>query len=67
MLFARLTKRDALRLFRENHLPYVRAQYERDGKPDRVARAEAWNNYTDELCKQGNITLKQYESWSNPF
>ncbi len=34
---------------------------------DKVALCEAWNNYTDRLCKDGQITLKQYETWLNPF
>jgi hypothetical protein len=34
---------------------------------DRVSMREAWGIYTDLLCKDGYITLKQYESWTNPF
>ena len=34
---------------------------------DSVAKAEAWSCFTDELCKEGYITMKKYESWSNPF
>ena len=34
---------------------------------DTIAKREAFNNYTDSLCKEGKITLKQYESWGNPF
>ena len=34
---------------------------------DKVALREAWNNYTDSLCKDGLITERQYETWSNPF
>lgn len=67
MLFSRLSKASVLTMFRKQELPHVRAAYERDGRVDRVARAEAWSNYTDALCKDGMITLKQYESWSNPF
>lgn len=38
-----------------------------NGQLDRPARAEAWNNYTDALCKDGEITLRQYETWSHPW
>lgn len=34
---------------------------------DVIAKREFFNDYTDSLCKEGDITLKQYESWSNPF
>ena len=34
---------------------------------DSVAKREYFNNYTDMLCKEGVITSKQYETWSNPF
>ena len=36
-------------------------------KGDRIAKYYAWNDYTDMLCKDGDITMNQYESWSNPF
>jgi len=34
---------------------------------DKPAVREAWNNYTDMLQKDGSITEKQYNEWSNPF
>jgi hypothetical protein len=27
---------------------------------------EAWNNWTDGLCKDGEISDWQYENWSQP-
>ena len=36
-------------------------------KGDIPAKREYFNNYTDLLCKDGDITMKQYESWTNPF
>ena len=36
-------------------------------RDDYVAKREFFNNYTDMLCKEGVITSKQYETWSNPF
>lgn len=59
-----MTKAQALRDFREIVLPFVLKQYGRD---DRIAIREAWNNYTDALCKDKEITLHQYETWDNPF
>ena len=34
---------------------------------DVIATRENWNNYTDFLCRDRQITDKQYETWSNPF
>ena len=36
-------------------------------KTDKIAKRIAFGDFTDMLCKEGDITLKQYESWSNPF
>jgi hypothetical protein len=62
-----VTKRQALAEFREVALPEVKRRYETDGRVDRVARAEAWNNYTDALCKDRRITRHQCDAWSNPY
>ena len=32
-------------------------------KGDKIAKREDWANYIDGLCKDGEITLKQYENW----
>lgn len=34
---------------------------------DTIARAEAWNNFTDELCKSRRISAKQYDTWTHPW
>lgn len=34
---------------------------------DVTAQREYFNNYTDMLCKDRQITVKQYETWTNPF
>lgn len=59
-----MTKAEALAEFRAEVLPNILAQYGRDDKP---AIREAWNNYTDDLCKGDRITLHQYETWVGPF
>lgn len=63
---ARMTKKEAVRQWREDTLPLVKQAYERDGRPDLPARSEAWNDWTDGLCKDGVISLRQYERWSAP-
>jgi len=63
----RMTKDQALRMFKEEILPEIKRQYESDGIKDIPARRESWNDFTDMLCKDGQITTKQYETWDNPF
>lgn len=53
-----LTKNQVLQMFRE---------IDNSPKGDIVWKRENWNNFTDMLCKDGEISLKQYESWGNPF
>ena len=36
-------------------------------RTDSIAKREMWNNYTAALCKDGVITLNQYENWGQPF
>jgi len=36
-------------------------------RKDSIAKRESWNNFTDSLCKMDNISLKQYETWDQPF
>lgn len=55
-----MTKREALDQFKELYLPLI-------PKDDIVMKCEEWNNYTDGLCKDGLITMRQYETWDNPF
>lgn len=61
------TKREAVEEFKRDVLPDVRATYEQDGQIDRCARCEAWNNWTDGLCKLGRITPEQYATWVSPW
>ena len=61
----RTTKAAALQQFRYNW-KVITKQHPRL-KNDTVWKREEWSYFTDSLCKEGYITLKQYESWSNPF
>ena len=53
-----LTKQQALRVFKKFY-PI--------SKTDSIMNQLEWSYYTDSLSKDGRITLKQYENWSNPF
>lgn len=61
-----MTKHDALRLFRVAHPPES-FKFTGGGTIDHVARQQEWNDYTDTLCKEGQITAEQYHNWTNPF
>ena len=53
---------DACHTFEFEILPMVKETYEQDGQPDWPARSEAWNNWTDSLCKDGQISDWQYRA-----
>ena len=59
----KMTKAQVLAEFRASIAPAVREQFGRDS----IAMREAFNDYTDALCKEGAITSHQYNTWSNPF
>lgn len=56
-----MTKEQAVRQFRELYADfYVH-------RVDYWFAQLAWSEYTDTLCRNGEITLKQFESWPTPF
>jgi hypothetical protein len=59
-----MRKNTAVADFREFILPGVIKWF---GENDKVAIRTAWNDWTDSLCKSNQITLRQYETWTNPF
>ena len=58
-----ITLAEACATFIVEILPMIQEQYEQDGTPDIPARSEAWNNWTDALCKDEQISDWQYENW----
>jgi len=54
--------KDTLRSYKEASKDFLKSK-----KNDKPALREAWSNYIDGLCKDGEITLQQYENWGNPF
>ncbi len=58
-----MTKAQALRRFRFEVAPAVVARH---GSNDKPACRQAWNNWTDSLHKDGEITTRQYEDWTGP-
>ena len=59
-----MTWEQACEQFASEILPHMQTIYEQDGVPDWPARREAWNNWTDSLCKNGQISDWQYENWA---
>lgn len=60
-----MTKREAVKQFNErwprSHFVHI------DGRLDKPMRRQFWNDYVDFLQKNGNITVKQAETWDSPF
>ena len=54
-----LTKKQAIIMFKEIAMSIP--------SHDKPMLREAWNNYTDSLCKDGEISDRQYSTWSNPY
>ena len=54
----------ACETFTTEILPMIQEAHEQDGIADYPARREAWNNWTDALCQDGEISDWQYENWS---
>jgi uncharacterized protein (DUF2236 family) len=59
-----MTKKEAENYFREIIRPAIIARY---GRKDKPAMREAWGDYTDSLCKNGQITQRQYDRWLGPL
>ena len=61
-----MTFAQACETFTLEILPMIQEQYEQDGQPDWPARREEWNNWTDALCQDGEISDWQYANWGHP-
>ena len=61
----RLTKKEAYRIFMDQ----LRSNKPRgvSGRVDRIALCEAWHNFVDSLNKDGLVTERQADTWTNPF
>ena len=56
---------DACETFTTEILPMIQ-KGERRGHADIPARCEAWNNWTDSLCCDGQISDWQAHEWGHP-
>lgn len=56
-----MTYKDAAREFKQIYIGlYI-------NQTDYWTAQQAWAYYTDDLCKSGQITQKQFDTWSTPF
>ena len=56
----------AVETFNRFILPLVQQGMEQDGEPDYIARSEAWSNWKDSLCTDGEISTWQNDNWTHP-
>ena len=59
-----LTEEQVQEMFEEFVLPSVVKDY---GADDEIAIRTAFNDYTDFLCKEGEISEEQYDTMENPY
>ena len=60
-----ITRKQACDIFQQEYLPHV-PRHPDDGSIDMIAAWETWSNWTDSLCKDGQISDWQYANWSHP-
>jgi len=53
-------------LFKVSILPLIKQKYESNGVKNFSVRTIAWYNFTDSLCKNGNISKNHYNIWTLP-
>ena len=61
-----MNKRLVVRIFRREFLPPIVEREKLMGGPDYPARWEAWGILLDRLCKAGEISQDQYDTWEYP-
>lgn len=63
-----MTKKQAEEIFRHDILPMLKACsfWEQNGRVDYVGRTEAWNNWVDAMCQDGQVTAIQRDTWVPP-
>lgn len=60
---SRLTRAEVASLYYREVVPQVARRY---GLRDRAALSEAWGVLIDGLCRDGQITARQYATWQVP-
>lgn len=55
-----ITKKEAEKIFKEEILIHL-------NKKDKVLVRTSWNDFTDTLCKDNQISENQYNNWTQPI
>jgi len=61
-----ITRDQAIYQWETYILPGIQMEFEQDGERDIPARSESFSNWTDSLCKNGEISEWQYMNWTHP-
>lgn len=61
-----MTNQEIIEMWMECELVYIHKTYEQDYIIDIPARRESFNNFTDMLYEDGQITEKQYDNLCLP-
>lgn len=61
-----ITRDEAIIRFEAEVLPLIIEEFEQDGVPDIPARSEAFSDWTDALCEDGEISEWQCNNWTHP-
>jgi len=62
-----LTRNEAIEIFNTSILPdLIQNECSRGTTFDGPMWRETWNNWTDSLCKDGQISDWQYSNWTQP-
>jgi len=61
-----MTFDQACEIFTLELLPMIQEAHEQDGIADMPARREAWNNWTDSLACDEQISDWQVHNWGHP-
>jgi hypothetical protein len=64
-----MTKHEVIRRFRAKKLHELKLQERKhnNGVCNPELRESMWKEYTGTMLKEGYISQKQYETWTNPF
>lgn len=57
-----MTNKEVLTVWHDDYLPAIHDQFEKDYQVDSPARNETFNNFTDMLCKENQISDEQYNN-----
>ena len=60
------TREKAIQIFIDHEIPDIQNKYEQDAETDYIARSEAWHNWIDWMCENGEINYNQAKDWDLP-